>query len=118
MSTRGFFLSVATTASLLAGSACATPSISGEAAKNLVTQKGAFLLDVRTPEEFKEGHVAGATNIPVQVLESRMAELSDKKDVDIVVYCRSGMRSAKAAAMLKEKGFTKVHDLGGMSNWK
>lgn len=103
---------------LLAGSACATPSISGEAARALVTQKGAFLLDVRTPEEFKEGHVEGATNIPVQVLESRLAELADKKEKDIVVYCRSGMRSARAAALLKERGFVKVHDLGGMSNWK
>lgn len=99
-------------------SACASPTVTGEAAHELVAKQGAFLLDVRTPAEFSEGHIDGATNIPVQELEARLASIPAKKDQDVVVYCRSGARSAKAAGMLKAAGFTKVHDLGGMSNWK
>jgi len=56
---------------------------------------GALLLDVRTPGEFADGHVQGALNVPVQVLESRIAELDPARPV--VVYCRSGNRSAMDA---------------------
>jgi len=69
-----------------------------------LVQKGAYLLDVRTPEEFASGHVTGAINIPVQDLPRRMKELSDTKR-GVVVYCRSGGRSAQAAAMLIRRGF-------------
>ncbi len=102
---------------VLAITACAAPTIDGTAARQLVTTKGALLLDVRTPEEFSAGHVEGAVNVPVQVLGEQLSTLPAKKDQDIVVYCRSGARSARAAGMLKNAGFAKVHDLGGMSNW-
>lgn len=98
--------------------ACAAPTITGEAAHALVQKQGAVLLDVRTPEEFAEGHVDGAINVPVQVLEAKLASLPAKKDQDVVVYCRSGVRSARASGILKTAGFMKVHDLGAMSNWK
>lgn len=98
--------------------ACAAPTITGEAAHQLVQKQGAVLLDVRTPQEFAEGHVDGALNIPVQELESKLASLPAKKDQDVVVYCRSGIRSAKASGILKGAGFTRVHDLGAMSNWR
>jgi rhodanese-related sulfurtransferase len=75
---------------------------------------GARILDVRTPEEFASGHVAGATNIPVQVLVSRIKEL-DPKDKPIVLYCRSGARSAQAALLLRGAGFVDVVDVGPMS---
>jgi phage shock protein E len=75
---------------------------------------GALLLDVRTPGEFADGHVQGALNVPVQVLESRIAELDPSRPV--VVYCRSGNRSATAARMLRDRGFT-VTDVGAMSDW-
>lgn len=103
--------------SLFAMLGCATPSVSGEQAQKLVSQHGALLLDVRTPDEFNAGHIEGAMNVPVQVLDAQLATLPAKKDQDIVVYCRSGMRSAKARSKLKAAGFTKVHDLGAMSNW-
>ena len=77
---------------------------------------GALLLDVRTPEEFSAGHIQGALNIPVQVLEQRMSELG-RQDRDIVVYCRSGNRSARAKQMLNAAGYASVHDLGAMSAW-
>lgn len=93
-------------------------SVTGEEARALVKDKGAFLLDVRTPSEFAEGHIEGATNIPVQELDAKLSTLESKKGQDIVVYCRSGARSAQAKRKLEAAGFTKVHDLGGMSNWK
>ncbi len=94
------------------------PGITGEAAHELVAKQGAFLLDVRTPGEFAGGHVEGATNVPVQELEAKLASLPAKKDQDVVVYCHSGRRSAQAVELLKQAGFTKLHDLGSMSNWK
>ena len=75
---------------------------------------GAVLLDVRSPAEFASGHVDGALNIPVQELTNRMGELRGKPNV--VVYCRSGARSASAAAVLQRKGYDVV-DIGPMQAW-
>jgi phage shock protein E len=88
--------------------------VDGAQAKKLV-DGGALLLDVRTPEEFASGHVGGAVNIPVQVLGQRLAEVGSK-DREVVVYCKSGGRSARAATELRQAGY-KVHDLGGIGNW-
>ncbi len=78
---------------------------------------GALLLDVRTPSEFASAHVAGAVNIPVQELDGRLEELGDDPQRTIVVYCRSGVRSARAKRLLGAEGFSDVHDLGAMSRW-
>lgn len=88
---------------------------SADEAKALVTQ-GALLLDVRTPAEFSGGHISGAKNIPVQELPNRMSELPPTSQ-QIVVYCRSGGRSASASSLLRQAGYT-VHDLGAMHNWQ
>jgi phage shock protein E len=77
--------------------------------------KGALLLDVRTPEEFRERHLEGALNIPVQELDLRVAELG-AKERPVVVYCRSGARSAAAAKVMTSAGY-RVLDIGAMSNW-
>lgn len=74
--------------------------------------EGAILLDVRTPGEFQEGHVEGARNIPVQELGTRLREIP--KGASVVVYCRSGGRSAMAAQMLRAQGHS-VLDVGPMS---
>jgi rhodanese-related sulfurtransferase len=76
--------------------------------------EGALLLDVRTAEEFASGHVAGALNIPVHELGGRMGEVP--RDRAVVVYCRSGGRSAAAAAMLRGAGLA-VLDVGPMDAW-
>ena len=76
---------------------------------------GAMLLDVRTPAEFSEGHLKGAVNIPVDDLAAKISAVGPK-DKPIVVYCRSGKRSARAKGMLKDAGYEKVFDLGAMSN--
>lgn len=76
--------------------------------------RGALLLDVRTPGEFSEGHVEGALNIPVQDLGNRIGEIA--KGREVVVYCRSGGRSAVAAQMLCGRGHA-VLDVGPMSSY-
>ncbi len=90
-------------------------SIPGADARALVAE-GAILIDVRTPEEFAAGHLASAVNVPVDDLADRLGELGEKER-SVVVYCRSGHRSARASRLLKSVGFSKVNDLGAMSNW-
>ena len=72
-----------------------------------------LVLDVRTPEEFAAGHVPGAVNIPHTEIATRLGELADAKERDIVVYCRSGNRSAKAIAALRGAGFTRLYHMQG-----
>lgn len=74
-----------------------------------------LLIDVRTPEEFASGHIAGAVNISVESLPDRLNEIPD--DQTIVVYCRSGNRSAAATNILVDAGYSPVYDLGGIQDW-
>jgi phage shock protein E len=73
-------------------------------------QKGAIILDVRTPAEFQGGHIKGAINIPVQVLEQQLSKLP--KDRPIITCCASGMRSGSAQSLLHKKGY-EVYNGGG-----
>ncbi|ADT89335.1 rhodanese-like domain-containing protein [Vibrio furnissii] len=74
---------------------------------------GALVVDVRTPDEFAEGHVENARNIPLSDVATGFAAID--KDQPIVVYCRSGNRSAMAMQALLEQGFTNVHNGGGLT---
>lgn len=77
------------------------------------------LIDVRTVDEFKEGHLKNAQNICVTDgdFEENVAKLD--KDQPVYLYCRSGKRSAKAAEILKDLGFKEIYDMdGGILNWK
>jgi phage shock protein E len=73
------------------------------------------LIDVRTPQEFASGHIAGAINIPVESLSSRLSEVPT--DQTIVLYCRSGNRSAQASRILEQAGYAGIYDLGGIIDW-
>lgn len=77
-------------------------------------QQGATLVDVRSPGEFASGHIEGAINIPVNEIRERMSEIPANKPV--IVYCRSGARSANAASVLRGAGRTDVTNAGAMSN--
>jgi rhodanese-related sulfurtransferase len=66
-------------------------------------ENGALVIDVRTPDEFKQGHAKNARNIPLQSLQSKMASLRKKKTI-IITCCASGMRSGKAAKILTNAG--------------
>lgn len=74
-----------------------------------------LLIDVRTPEEFSSGHIAGAVNIPVDALANRLSEVPT--DQPVVVYCRSGNRSAQASDILANAGYSSIYDLGGINTW-
>lgn len=102
---------------LLVGCARAVSPNEVADAKAMVA-RGGLLLDVRTPEEFAAGHVEGAVNLPVQELDAKWETLSVPNDREVVVYCRSGRRSAQAKTLLEGKGVKRVVDIGGMSNWK
>lgn len=72
-----------------------------------------LVLDVRSTAEFDEGHIPGAINIPHDVLGERIAELGPAGERDLIVYCRSGRRSAIALETLKEAGFSRLFHLEG-----
>lgn len=93
--------------------------ISPEEVYEAVTNSDRQLIDVRTTEEFAEGHVAKSKNICVT--EDDFKEKASKLDKNepVYVYCKSGKRSAKAAQILKEMGFTEIYDMdGGILNWE
>lgn len=79
----------------------------------LLSTPGAFLLDVRTPEEYAQGHIANATLLPLAVLDGTNEALPDDRTTPVFVYCRSGSRSAQAADILADQGYTDVRNLGG-----
>ena len=74
-------------------------------------ENGAQIIDVRTPAEFKSGHIRGAVNIPLQTISSQLGRI--KKDKPVITCCASGMRSASAKSILKSNGFEEVHNGGG-----
>ena len=80
-------------------------------------QAGAVIVDVREPEEWHEGHVAGAKHIPLGALATRLSELP--RDKEILTMCRSGNRSARAQALLQGQGFAPVRNVsGGIVAWE
>ncbi|GAA0404780.1 rhodanese-like domain-containing protein [Paenibacillus motobuensis] len=78
--------------------------------------QGHRLVDVREAQEFKQGHIAGAVNIPLSQIERRLNEMP--KDKPVYLYCRSGMRSKQAAKLLSRHGYNQISQLnGGISVW-
>lgn len=75
-----------------------------------------ILLDVRTQEEFDQGHIPGAVCLPNEMIAADMP-FPFGKDAEILLYCRSGRRSADAAKKLRDMGFTNVLDFGGIIDW-
>lgn len=81
--------------------------------QDFLTTKGAVLLDVRTVEEYREGHIDKSENLPLQSIHM----VNYNKDTPLFVYCHSGARSAQATAMLKELGYNNVNDIGGIMSY-
>ena len=76
-------------------------------------EAGALVVDVRTPDEFAQGHLPNAINIPYQQINSAFSQQKIAKDRSVVVYCRSGNRSGIANQMLVSEGYTNVYNGGG-----
>ena len=92
--------------------------ISASEAKELMEESDSFvLLDVREENEFKEGHIRGATLIPVGQIAQLAPELLQDKEALILVYCRSGRRSVEASQQLVDLGYTQVVEFGGILDW-
>jgi rhodanese-related sulfurtransferase len=93
-------------------------SLAPKQAAAMFAEKKAVILDVRELHEWQEQHIAGAIHIPLAQVEARISELSQYKDSPVIVQCRSGKRSAKAASTLQAAGFTQVYNLtGGIIAW-
>ena len=76
----------------------------------------AVLLDVRTPQEYSEGHIPCSENVPLQHIDEIRQKIS-VKDTPLFVYCHSGARSSEAASMLREMGYTRVMNIGGICSY-
>ena len=136
---RKFVSILAMALSLITLSACAAPIVAAESAATdapaatmpAVYQKitaeqakarmdsgdAIIILDVRTQEEFDAGHIAGAILIPNETILDEQPELLPDLDAEILVYCRSGNRSAQSANKLLAIGYTNVYDFGGIIDW-
>ncbi len=108
---------------LLIGSAAVAadlPTITPMALNDRLAKHDAsvIVVDVRTPEEFARAHVPGAINIPYDTLAARKDELTDAKNKDVVLYCRTGRRSKIAANTLEASGFDRLLQLeGNIQGW-
>ena len=88
-----------------------------EAKKRLESEQGIVVLDVRAAAEYAQGHIKGSVLLPVDnIVAEAQAKLPDKNAV-LFVYCRTGRRSAIAAAALVKMGYTQVYNLGGIIDW-
>ncbi len=89
-----------------------------EAQSIIETEVGYTILDVRTKEEYEEGHIKNAICIPIETISESIFETLPDKDQLILVYCRSGNRSKKAAQKLADLGYTNIKEFGGINTWE
>ncbi|MDQ7072577.1 MAG: rhodanese-like domain-containing protein [Gammaproteobacteria bacterium] len=93
--------------------------ISPQQASKIVASDNAVIIDVRTQEEWDAGHIPGAVHIPLSDVKSRLDDFKTYEGKTLVMQCRSGKRSAKAANILLDAGFNNVSNLkGGIMAWK
>ena len=93
-------------------------NITAEEAKQIMdSQEGYIILDVRTQEEYDQGHIPGAIVISHEEIVEKAEEVLTDKDQLILVYCRSGRRSKIAAETLVELGYTNIKEFGGIIDW-
>ena len=88
-----------------------------EAKEIMDTEQNYIILDVRTEEEFAQGHIAGAILIPDYEITEKAESILTDKEQQILVYCRSGRRSKNAASQLVELGYSNVKEFGGIIDW-
>lgn len=91
--------------------------ISGEEAKKMMEEQEVTILDVRTAQEYAEGYIPGAINLPNEEIGNEPPDLLPDKDAALLVYCRSGRRSKDAADKLVAMGYKQVYDFGGIIDW-
>ena len=93
-------------------------SISAQEAKMLMdTESNYIILDVRTVDEYNDGHIPNATLIPNEEIKQKAESILQDKNQLILVYCRSGRRSKQAASVLASLGYTNIKEFGGIIDW-
>ena len=93
-------------------------NITAEEAKQIMdTEEGYVILDVRTQEEYDQGHIPGAILIPDTEIKAKAENVLADKTQLILVYCRSGRRSKLASEALVELGYTNIKEFGGIIDW-
>ncbi len=92
--------------------------ITQEEAKRVIDSTKCVILDVRTEEEYKQAHIKNSKLLPDFEIKHRATSELPDKDAPILIYCRSGRRSAAAAMMLLNMGYTNVCDFGGIIEWE
>ena len=91
----------------------------GELAEQIQLEQAPLILDVRSEQEYEEGHIPAAVNIPHDQLRDRLPEIEAAKTDEVVVHCRSGYRAGIAEEILVEAGYSNVRDLDGhMNGWQ
>lgn len=96
----------------------AVEKISADEAHDMMTSNEVVVLDVRTPEEYAEKHIVNARLLTLDTIDAgTAAEAAPDKEAPVLVYCRSGVRSAEAAAKLAALGYQQVYDFGGIIDW-
>lgn len=88
------------------------------AKENLDISENIILVDVRTPQEYKEVHIPGSILLPDYELKTLAPDNLPDKDALIYVYCRSGRRSQESVNLLIDMGYTRVYDIGGIIDWE
>lgn len=88
-----------------------------DAKKKLDEYKEIILIDVRTPQEYKEKHIPNSILLPLDTIKRDSEKKLTNKEATIFVYCRSGGRSATAAATLASLGYSNVYNIGGIMSW-
>lgn len=95
------------------------PAVSPQQAAQMQAQQKAVIVDVRENDEWNSGHIAGAIHIPLNEVQNHLTELAKYQNSPLIMQCRSGARSAKAANILKIAGFQNVYNLeGGLNAWQ
>ena len=112
-------IQIAAAAFLLSSCGASYTQISqDEAMKMMAEQTDYLIVDVRRSDEFAEGHIAGAINVPNEDIDDEMPELLPDKDQLLLIYCRSGNRSTEASQKLADIGYTNVYEFGGINTWE
>jgi len=94
-------------------------NISNMDAVNLLNKNDAWILDVRTKEEFEKSHISNSQNIPLDVLANHIQQYQDKKSKPVILVCQSGNRSIQAAKILKKQAFENLYNLtDGILGWQ
>ena len=109
---------IMTTAFILGSCGTGYKQISQDEAMQIMEEESGYLIvDVRRPDEFAEGHIEGAINVPNEGIAEEMPEELPDKDQLLLIYCRTGRRSKEASEKLAKIGYKNVYEFGGINTW-